>query len=297
MPKIVLSQIYDAYLNLAIESWLFKHLRVPDKILFLYQNSRCIVIGRNQNPWLECNLGEAARQGYSIVRRRSGGGTVVHDFGNINFCVQTSRKEFSRDKHSLMILRALKSRGVDLRLNKRHDIVDSHSNKVSGSSFKIEREKAYHHATMLYDSDLSKMNALLTRDPKFGTIDSRGTESVRSPVANAPVNYEMFCEAWIDAFTSSYGQTDLVYITEEGISADIKEDASLLRSWEWVFGQTPAFTHKIGGQIFEVSRGVVKKGPENTVGKIYNATLPVPEEIRSAIDPVGFEKNNNLRPN
>ena len=48
------------------------------KILMFWQNNKSVIIGRNQNPWRECHLGEARRRGVSLVRRFSGGGTVYH---------------------------------------------------------------------------------------------------------------------------------------------------------------------------------------------------------------------------
>ena len=49
----------------------------PEKrILLLWQNEKSIIFGRNQNPWRECHLSEAKRQGIPLVRRFSGGGTV-----------------------------------------------------------------------------------------------------------------------------------------------------------------------------------------------------------------------------
>ncbi|POW22394.1 hypothetical protein PSHT_01359 [Puccinia striiformis] len=56
----------DPYLNLSIEEYLFRN------------ESKSVIIGRNQNPWQETNLEELKQQDIRIVRRRSGGGTVYH---------------------------------------------------------------------------------------------------------------------------------------------------------------------------------------------------------------------------
>ncbi|KAK4102511.1 hypothetical protein N658DRAFT_447053 [Parathielavia hyrcaniae] len=139
------AQIYrststDPYLNLSIEHHLLQRSHPDSTVLFLYTNRPSVVIGRNQNPWLEVNL-HALRQGLpppprplptpsppsqnlpqpkpieqasrndppiALVRRRSGGGTVFHDAGNANWSVICPPPAFDRDKHAEMVVRALR---------------------------------------------------------------------------------------------------------------------------------------------------------------------------------------------
>jgi lipoate-protein ligase A len=164
------------------------------------------VIGRNQNPWLETDLraldndrrpGAGRDDAAVFVRRRSGGGAVFHDEGNLNYSVISPRTSFTRDKHAEMVVRALHRAGaVNTSVNGRHDIVitpgeelrndpnEPPTRKISGSAFKLTRHRALHHGTCLLDSPNIHDLGRFLRSPARGYIQAKGVESVRSPVGN-----------------------------------------------------------------------------------------------------------------
>lgn len=226
----------NAYINLSIEHHIFQSAPAGSRILFFYVNDPCVIIGRNQNPWVEVNL-KALSRGISgddktapidFVRRRSGGGTVWHDHGNVNWSVICDLNEFTRDKHAEMVVRGLRRLGVRrARVNKRHDIVldqgsiekemdesDLHvspfmggenaSLKVSGSAYKIARNRALHHGTALLGSEYLGMIGEMLRAPGREFISAKGVESVRSPVGNLGVSREDFEEKVEEEFSALY---------------------------------------------------------------------------------------------
>ena len=242
--QIYRSASTDPYLNLSIEHHLLQRSHPDSTILFLYTNRPSIIIGRNQNPWLEVNL-HALRQGLppqsspspspspspnttptpqtatpiALVRRRSGGGTVFHDAGNTNYSVICPPAAFDRDRHALMVVRGLRALGVGgARVNARHDIVVDVAEdggdweggaggtfKVSGSAYKLTRTRALHHGTCLLGSEnLGRVGRLL-RSPAEGFVKARGVESVRSPIRNVGVGGEEFVDAVMGEFRRMYG--------------------------------------------------------------------------------------------
>ena len=237
------SRSSNPYLNLSIEHYLLQKSPPDSTILFLYTNRPCVVIGRNQNPWSEVNLrllqqGHvkplAAKKQFSepevlLVRRRSGGGAVFHDEGNVNYSVICPPSEFNRDKHAEMVVRALRKLGIKgIEVNERHDIVidsslqvgdekdslkmepdildqDSRlSLKVSGSAYKLTRLRALHHGTCLLSSRNLKSISEYLRSPAKPYIKARGVESVRSAVANLGVENSAFEQAVISEFAQTY---------------------------------------------------------------------------------------------
>jgi lipoate-protein ligase A len=197
----------DPFVNLSIEHFLLENAPSDSSILFLYINRPCVVIGRNQNPWLETNLQALQNDrirsndeddGVLFVRRRSGGGAVFHDEGNLNYSVISPRSSFTRNKHAEMVVRSLHRMGAtNTAVNDRHDIVmssepepDSSSRdpppprKISGSAFKLSSQRALHHGTCLLDSpNIHSIGAFL-RSSARDYAKGRGVESVRSPVGN-----------------------------------------------------------------------------------------------------------------
>jgi len=250
--QFYLSRTNDPYLNLSIEHHLLQKTPEDSTILFLYTNRPCIVIGRNQNPWLEVNLPlteklrSEARSGRSrlndsrvensffnvqLVRRRSGGGTVFHDLGNVNYSIICPPSSFDRDKHAEMVVRALQKLGAGrARVNERHDIVvdvgrggqqvgaGEQTFKVSGSAYKLTRLRSLHHGTCLLSSpNLARISELL-RSPAEPFIKARGVESVRSKVANVGVGNSEFEDAVRQEFEAMYGVPDVDTIVGEEAS-------------------------------------------------------------------------------
>ena len=88
----------DPDFNLALEEYVFNHMPRDKEYLMTWRNDNAIIIGKNQNPWKECDLAAMERDGVQLVRRVTGGGAVYHDSGNLNFSFITGEKRYDLDE-------------------------------------------------------------------------------------------------------------------------------------------------------------------------------------------------------
>ncbi|KAL1935044.1 hypothetical protein VTP01DRAFT_4184 [Rhizomucor pusillus] len=247
-----ISTIKNPFVNLAIEEWLLRETDPEKYILYLWRNEPCVVIGRNQNPFLECNLGFMREHGVPLVRRRSGGGAVYHDMGNSIYTIFMPRDAFSRRANAELVSRALQELDVPAYVNERHDIaVDGF--KVSGSAYKIINKRAYHHGTMLIDADTELLKGCLSKKNKSGII-SKGVESVPSPVTNLrnysyTIDHQQFCESVTTEFLFRYNDGQdikpILFSSIEDVPERAQNLSKELQTWDWLYGQTPEFTNKM----------------------------------------------------
>lgn len=178
------SKIRDIFFNLALENYILTNIVKDKRILLTYINSPCVVIGRFQNPWIECNLKKMYEDGIQYARRQSGGGTVYHDENNINYSIIAPKNLHNKDWNFELMVKVLSSLGIKAKYTDRGDIRidDKNECKISGSAFKEKKDTAFHHGTMLIDSDIEKLNLYIHSNKD--NLVSKSIASKRSTVTN-----------------------------------------------------------------------------------------------------------------
>uniref|UniRef100_A0A8D0E952 Lipoyl amidotransferase LIPT1, mitochondrial n=1 Tax=Salvator merianae TaxID=96440 RepID=A0A8D0E952_SALMN len=284
---ILQSVSQDVYQNLALEDWIHDNIDLENRqVLLLWRNSSTVVIGRHQNPWQECNLRLMRQKSIKLARRKSGGGTVYHDPGNINLTFFTTRKRYERMENLKLVVRALKTLRpkLDVQATERYDLLLNRIFKISGTAAKLGKTAAYHHCTLLCSADINILSTVL-KSPYNG-IKSNATPSVPALVKNLfEEDPTLTCEVLMDAIAKEYAtqhQTDTFIIpinpADEsefpGISNKIKE----LQNWDWLYGKTPKFSISTSFNILDEQYSVeIKAHVDVKNGKIESCVIDVPE--------------------
>lgn len=207
--RLLLSDSYDPWFNLAVEESIFRQMPATQRVLFLWRNADTVVIGRAQNPWKECNTRRMEEDNVRLARRSSGGGAVFHDLGNTCFTFMAGKPEYDKTVSTRIVLEALNALGVAAEASGRNDLVVKTAEgdrKVSGSAYRETMDRGFHHGTLLLNADLSRLANYLNPDQK--KLQAKGITSVRGRVANLVellpgITHRQVCAAIEEAFSNT----------------------------------------------------------------------------------------------
>lgn len=237
----------DPYRNLAIEEYLMLHCEERECILYLWQNQRTVVVGRNQNPWKECWVELLEADGGYLARRNSGGGAVYHDLGNLNFTFLARKENYSVERQLKVIRLALEALGAEVELSGRNDLLIN-GWKFSGSAFYESGDFCCHHGTVMLDVDMDALSRYLT--PSEEKLGSKGVDSVRVRVNNLKkllpeLTIEGLKESLRLAFERVYGEKSRTMLLEELDARELKNREQRFSSGEWKYGRNFEFQREL----------------------------------------------------
>lgn len=260
--KTIINKSFDPFYNLAFEEYLLKKLNTSEDIFYLWRNRKCVILGRNQNPFNEIDFDYAQLNNIDVLRRSSGGGTVYHDEGNINFTFISSNISKRLNNYEFFlkrIIEILNTLGIKAKfIPKTHIYVGEY--KVSGNAQTYYKDKMIHHGTLLFDVDLVHLDKVLKKKTNINTF---AIPSVRSMVINlknlldSPISIESFMDYMIKEIQLE--NDDFIDLSEEQYKEIDVLSNEKYRTWEWIFGQTPKFVIDKDQYHFEISKCLITK--------------------------------------
>ena len=164
-----------------------------------------VVLGRSSDPGREVNLAACREKNIPVLRRASGGGTIVAGPGCLFYAVVLSYDDHPELKsisraHQFVLNRlaeSLASFVPGITLAGTSDLAfhatPESLQKFSGNALRAKRTHFLYHGTLLYEIDLERVGQLLacpTREPLY-----RAGRDHREFVANLPMSREQLLAA------------------------------------------------------------------------------------------------------
>lgn len=238
----------DPFGNLALEEYLLNNVMSGECILYLWQNEKTVVVGRNQNCWKECRVTQLEQDGGHLARRLSGGGAVYHGLGNLNFTFLVPREDYDVGKQTEVILEAVRSFGIDAERTGRNDLTID-GRKFSGHAYYRTDRACYHHGTLLIQDESAEMEKYLSVSRE--KLQAKSVDSVRARVCClsdccGELTVSAMQRALLVAFSQVY---KLPFSPLEDSRIDHAALAALKEKYasaDWRFGRKLPFEYEIG---------------------------------------------------
>lgn len=257
----------SVFAHLAAEHYLLETLDLSTGILLFYIDGAAVVWGKHQNPWYELPVHLLADSRVDLVRRSSGGGTVYHDPGNLNYSFLLPRAVFDQDRNLKIVAGALAGLGFKPVLSDRGDILLD-GLKCSGNALWYLKDRVLHHGTLLVRADLHSLNQGmkgLKQDPDL-RVEGHWVDSKPWPVMNlqdlAPQLVEDDVIASVIEALGPSHIGDAGHLLQ-GLSQKPRmvELERMYRSWEWNFARTGRFLCRASQPepwCLEVEQGMIR---------------------------------------
>ncbi|WP_423129740.1 lipoate--protein ligase [Gaoshiqia sp. Z1-71] len=238
----------DPYFNLATEEYLLKQFH--DDIFMLWRSDYSVVVGKHQNALAEINHRYVRENNIKIARRLSGGGTVFHDPGNLNFTFIKNVERLEEVNFKIFtrpVLAVLRKLGLDAYTTGRNDLLID-GKKISGNAEHVYKNRVLHHGTLLFDSHLEKLKKALNVD--LSRFEDKAVQSYRSPVTNIAdylsprMKVEEFAAFVFETIAQSYADPIIKELNQDDRKAIRELRDEKYAQWDWIYGYSPRYKYR-----------------------------------------------------
>ena len=264
--RLLIQPSHDPYFNIASEEYLLKQSN--DDYIILYRNTPSVIVGKHQNTMAELNHTFINSNGIPVIRRLSGGGTVFHDLGNVNFSFILNGREGNLvdfKRFTQPIIDFLHTLGLKAYRGEKNDIrVGDY--KVSGNAEHVYKSRVMHHGTLLYNTNMQWLDQAIKSNEDSYT--DRAIRSNRSRTINIceliinPTTVEEFENALAN-FLTEYFKSTLYQLNKNDIEEINSLAISKYRDWNWNYGYNATYELKVGIEseslLLRVANGIIEK--------------------------------------
>jgi lipoate-protein ligase A len=289
-------QSTDPYFNLAAEEYLLK--KSTEEYLILCINSPSVIIGKHQVAHREADTEYVTRNNIPVIRRISGGGTVFHDQGNLNFTFIINGKKGSQvdfRKYTLPVIQVLSTLGVEAKFEGKNDL-KVNGLKISGNAEHVYHERVLHHGTLLFNSQLDVLRKSLRADKSH--YSTRAVSSNTSSVINLKEiisgvkDISEFRQHMLEYFLDKPGNR-IFELSSESVNEINSLAEKKFRTWEWNYAYGPEYlfnnsfelTGKLHSCHLSVKDGIIRdckiRGSDEMIvaGKKLTGCRHMPQDL------------------
>lgn len=293
------SNTTNTALNLALEEFLLKQKN--EEYFILSINDTSVVAGKHQCIHREVNTRYINENNIPVFRRISGGGTVFHDEGNLNFCFIRNcdaGKQVDFPRHIKPVIDFLGTLGVKALIE--GSDVKVNGLKISGNAEHVYRNRVLHHGTILWEASLDTLRNCIRKDTS--AYRTRAVASRPSPVMNLSdlvkniSGIEEFASVMMEYFITASPGASLLRITDEEKS-QAENISERYNTWEWNYAYGPEYEVvkelTIGGKKTSLNISVrdgliqdcsIAGNPElNETCKKLSGCRHMPEDVRNVL--------------
>ena len=269
----------NPYFHLAAEDFFLKELDCTEQdYLFIYINSPAVVIGRNQNIFEEIDIAYCKSNQISICRRISGGGTVYHDFGNINIAF-FSKRSFDKVNNYNFFMKPLfdflQTKGIKAYLNERNSIYLG-DKKIGGNAQFTNKNNILSHCTLLLSANLEQLEKSISSP--FKHIESIASKSVRSQIMNLAdlISIDNIIEFIneIEVYYCNNFPIKVITISNEQFDKIEKHHVPIFNSFEWIYARSPKCEIYVKDEHFIIQNGLIA----NSINPDFKNLAFLPQE-------------------
>ena len=153
----IINNNLDPRFNLALEEYVLKYLNITEDFLLIWQNSKCVIIGRNQNPFSDINGAFVNKNHFPIFRRTTNERAIYHDLGSVNYAIVSAYSKAKENDPTILlspVINALHTIGINVTMKKDYQLYVG-KDRIATTYQNVFKDKIIHHGIFYVETNLS----------------------------------------------------------------------------------------------------------------------------------------------
>ncbi len=246
--RTILNYSTNPKFNLALEEYILKYLNLEEDIALVWQNEKCLIIGKNENPFISLNRKFIFNNEIPVYRNVNDCKFVYDNLQNINFAfvTKTSEDYFQKFKVYLKhIVKILARIGIQTQIrNKNHLFIED--KQISSYYVSYFQDKMLHHWTLSLNTEIDVLEHAL-KDYTMPVSKSHNTKAITLTNNKHNLQNETAAILFKDLFIIELlvDKSNKIYELD---TVDLNKINKLMEekydNWSWNYGETPKFLLK-----------------------------------------------------